>query len=56
MPNLPPQMMQALMNDPELMAAFQSPKVMAAFADIQSNPGVHALPRPMADVWPTGLL
>ena len=38
---LPPQLMAAVMSDPELLSAMQSPKVMAAFADIQANPGAH---------------
>jgi suppressor of tumorigenicity protein 13 len=33
-----PDMLQKLMSDPELLAAMQQPKIMAAFADIQQDP------------------
>merc|ERR1712039_334858 len=34
-----PSMLSGLMSDPELMAAFSNPKMMAAMQDIMSNPG-----------------
>merc|ERR1740139_1297467 len=34
-----PNMLNKLMSDPELMAAFQNPKMAAAMQDIMSNPG-----------------
>merc|ERR1719145_440213 len=43
MPGMPggidPSMMQGLLSDPELMAAFSNPKMAAAMQDIMSNPG-----------------
>merc|ERR1719299_237182 len=42
MPGMPggidPSMLQGLMSDPELMKAFQNPKMAAAMQDIMSNP------------------
>ena len=38
MPNIPPELLQAIMSDPELMQAMQKPKVMAALQECMSNP------------------
>jgi suppressor of tumorigenicity protein 13 len=39
MGGMPPGFMEALMSDPELAAAMQNPKVVAAFSELMSGPG-----------------
>mmetsp|Transcript_25079 Transcript_25079/g.58218 ORF Transcript_25079/g.58218 Transcript_25079/m.58218 type:complete len:411 (+) Transcript_25079:130-1362(+) len=36
---IPPELLQGLMSDPDLMQAFSNPKFMTAMQDIMSNPG-----------------
>ena len=42
MPNIPPELLSKLMSDPELMAAMQNPKVMAALKECMGNPAAFA--------------
>ena len=39
MPGVPPGLMESLLSDPELAAAMQNPKVVAAFSELMSGPG-----------------
>jgi len=38
MGGIPPELLGALMSDPELMTAFQDPEIMTALQDVMSNP------------------
>ena len=42
MPNIPPELLSKLMSDPELMAAMQNPRVMAALQECMGNPAAFA--------------
>ena len=42
MPNIPPELLSKLMSDPELIAAMQNPRVMAALQECMGNPAAFA--------------